>query len=101
MQTNKLYVGNINYNTTPQELEDLFGSYGQVLSVKLIEGKGFGFVEMAGPEEAEEAKGKLDGYEFQGRNLRVDEARPQSNNRERGGGNKRGGRGNFGGNRRF
>ncbi len=95
MQTNKLYVGNLNYETTQDELEDLFKQHGTVISVKLIEGKGFGFVEMATEEEAETVKNALDGSEFNGRNLRVDEARPKAE----GGGGRRPSRGGFGGNR--
>lgn len=100
MQTNKLYVGNLNYNATHQDVEELFANYGTVLHVKLFEGKGFGFVEMSTQEEAEGAKEKLDGSEFKGRNLRVDEARPRDD--RRGGGGGRGGRGGgYGGGRRY
>ncbi len=97
MQTNKLYVGNLSYNATHQDVEELFSNYGTVLSVKLIEGKGFGFVEMSNQADAENAKKKLDGSEFKGRNIRVDEARPQTERR----GSGRGGRGSFGGGRRY
>lgn len=75
MQGNKLYVGNLSYSVTEQELNDVFSNYGQVESVKIIEGRGFGFVEMASQQDAEKAKEKLDGYELKGRNLRVNEAR--------------------------
>lgn len=75
MQGNKLYVGNLNYSVTEQELDELFSKYGEVSSVKIIEGRGFGFVEMASQNEAEKAKDSLDGYELKGRNLRVNEAR--------------------------
>jgi RNA recognition motif-containing protein len=75
MQGNKLYVGNLSYSMTEQELNDVFSNYGQVESVKIIEGRGFGFVEMASQQDAEKAKEKLDGYELKGRNLRVNEAR--------------------------
>lgn len=99
MQTNKLYVGNLNYNATHQDVEDLFSDYGTVVHVKLIEGKGFGFVEMSSQEEAEGAKEKLDGSDFKGRSLRVDEARPQTDRRGGGGGGGggRGGRRGSGG----
>jgi RNA recognition motif-containing protein len=76
MQGNKLYVGNLNYAVTNDELVELFSSYGKVENVNIIEGKGFGFVEMSNQAEAEEAKTALNGTEFRGRNLRVDEARP-------------------------
>lgn len=91
MQTNNLYVGNLNYNTTQQDVEELFSNYGTVLSVKLFERKGFGFVEMSTQVEAESAKEKLDGAEFKGRNLRVDEARPRTDRRSGGRGGRRGG----------
>jgi RNA recognition motif-containing protein len=83
MQSNKLYVGNLNYAVTNEELTELFSNYGQVESVKIIEGKGFGFVEMGNQSEAETAKEKLDGSEFKGRSLRVNEAKPRSNSPKR------------------
>jgi RNA recognition motif-containing protein len=83
MQSNKLYVGNLNYAVTNEELTELFSNYGQVESVKIIEGKGFGFVEMANQSEAETAKEKLDGSEFKGRSLRVNEAKPRDNSHKR------------------
>ncbi len=76
MKGNKLYVGNLNYATTNEKLQGLFGQYGTVSSVKIIEGKGFGFVEMSSEQEAEAAKNALNGTEFDGRNIKVDEARP-------------------------
>ena len=79
MQGNKLYVGNLNYAVVNDELAELFSNYGEVKSVNIIEGKGFGFVEMSSQAEAEEAKTALNGTEFRGRNLRVDEARPPKN----------------------
>ena len=97
MQTNKLYVGNLNYSTTHQDVEDLFANHGTVLNVKLIEGKGFGFVEMSSQEEAEAVKEKLDGTDFKGRNLRVAEARPQTDRRGGGGGGRGGSGGRRGG----
>lgn len=95
MQSNKLYVGNLSYDTTYDELNELFSSYGEVNHVKIIEGKGFGFVEMSSQEEAEKAKEELDGQEFKGRNLRVDEARPQAPRRGGGRGRGGGGRGGY------
>jgi len=79
MQGSKLYVGNLNYNVTNEELKQLFSQYGEVKSLNIIEGKGFAFVEMASPVEAEKASAALNGFEFKGRNLRVDEARPPRN----------------------
>jgi RNA recognition motif-containing protein len=77
MQGSKLYVGNLTYSVTDEQLEKLFSQYGQVKEVNLIGSKGFGFVEMATTEEAEKAKEALDGYTFEGRNMKVDEARPK------------------------
>ncbi len=76
MQGNKLYVGNLGYSITSQQLEELFSEHGQVREVKIIEGKGFGFVEMSNREEAEKAKEALDGSDYKGLTLKVDEARP-------------------------
>jgi len=79
MQGSKLYVGNLSYSATNEELEELCASHGEVKSVNIIQGKGFGFVEFASPEEAEKAKEALNGVDFKGRTLRVDEARPPRN----------------------
>ena len=76
MQGSKLYVGNLNYSTTTQELEELFAQHGEVKQVNIIEGRGFGFVEMSNPSEAEKAKEALNGSDCKGRSLKVDEARP-------------------------
>ena len=83
MQGSKLYVGNLNYSATEEELKELFGSYGEVKEVNIIGGRGFGFVEMSSPAEAEKAKEGLDSTDFKGRNLRVDEARPARNRQHR------------------
>ena len=74
----KLYIGNLNYTASMEEVEELFTKYGSVESIKIIERKGFGFVEMSTQAEAEEAKEKLDGFIFKGRRLRVNEAKPQT-----------------------
>jgi len=76
MQGSKLYVGNLSYGITSQQLEKLFADHGEVREVKIIEGKGFGFVEMSTQAEAIKAKEALDGFDFEGRPLKVDEARP-------------------------
>ncbi|MFH1009615.1 MAG: RNA-binding protein [bacterium] len=76
MQGNRLYVGNLSYTATSEQLEELFGQFGTVKQVNVIEGKGFGFVEMSSAKEAESAKAALDGSDFGGRTIRVDEARP-------------------------
>ena len=85
MQGNKLYVGNFSYSVTKEELEKLFSSYGEVKEVNVIEGKGFGFVEMSSPSEAEKAKEALNGSDHKGRTLKVDEARPPRTRRHEGG----------------
>ena len=77
MQGNKLYVGNLSYSVTNVQLEKLFSTQGQVQTANVIGDKGFGFVEMKDSSEAEKAKEALDGTTFEGRNLKVNEARPQ------------------------
>jgi len=74
--TNKLYVGNLSYQTTEDELREAFSVYGRVLSVRIIEGRGFGFVEMESIEAAGRAKLGLNETELRGRTIRVDDARP-------------------------
>jgi len=94
MSTN-IYVGNLSFKTTEQDLEELFGQYGEVTRVNIIQdretgrSRGFGFVEMES-EGASEAIEALDGNEFDGRNLRVNVASERTNNRPRrgGGGNR-------------
>jgi RNA recognition motif-containing protein len=83
MQGSKLYVGNIPYSATNEQLQELFAQYGSVTQVNIIQGKGFGFVEMASPAEAEKAKEALNGTDFQGRTLRIDEAKPPRNKEPR------------------
>ncbi len=77
MQGNKLYVGNLSYSVTDEQLTELFSGHGTVKEANVIGNKGFGFVEMTDAEEAEKAKEALDGTEFEGRTLKVDEARPR------------------------
>ena len=95
----KLYVGNLSFNTSDQDLSALFGEIGTVQSTNIIQdretgrSRGFGFVEMASKEEGEKAIASLHGKEIDGRELKVNEAKPQEN---RGGGGG-GGRGNYGG----
>ena len=98
----KLFVGNLSFNTTPADLESLFGQAGEVASVNVIadkfsgQSRGFGFVEMASQAEAQTAIERFNGYELQGRALTVNEAKPQAprggGGRSFGGGNDRGGR---------
>jgi RNA recognition motif-containing protein len=94
MSFQKLYVGNLNYKTTEETLKGLFAQFGEVTSVNILQGRGFGFVEMATPEAAQEAKGKLNGTDFDGRKLIVNDARPRAErpNTERrpGGGERKG-----------
>ena len=94
----KLYVGNLSFDTTQQDLEKLFAEIGTVTSTNIIEDRetgrprGFGFVEMSSKEEGQNAISQLNGKEVDGRQLKVNEAKPQEN---RGGGG--GGRGGYGG----
>ena len=80
MANNKIYVGNINYKTTEDELQDLFKDYGEVKSVNIIvdrysgQSKGFGFVEMESSDAATAAISALNEQEFGGRRLRINEA---------------------------
>jgi RNA recognition motif-containing protein len=96
----RLYVGNLTYDTTEDNLVELFSEFGEVLSAQIIidrdtnRSRGFGFVEMSGG--AEEAASALNGQAFKGRNLTVNEARPRE---ERGGGGSGGGGGGGGGGR--
>ena len=83
MQGSKLYVGNLNYTVTNEQLEELFSSHGKVQSANVIGNKGFGFVELSDNTEAEKAKEALDGTSFEGRTLKVDEALPQRPRTER------------------
>ena len=83
MQGSKLYVGNLSYSVTNEQMEELFANYGEVKQVNIIEGRGFGFVEMSNQSEAEKAKEGLDGSDFKGRALKVDEARPPRSGQRR------------------
>lgn len=82
METSRLYVGNLTYSVTEEDLKDLFSGYGEVKSVKIIGDKGFGFVEMTTTEAAEKARDALNGTVFVGRTLRVEEAQPPRPRRE-------------------
>ena len=83
----KLYVGNLNFQTQEHELRDLFGQHGEVVSANVItdretgRSRGFGFVEMATEEAARSAESALDGQEFDGRQLKVNEAKPRNDRR--------------------
>lgn len=88
----RLFVGGLPYETTNQQLEELFVQAGTVESATVItdrysgRGKGFGFVEMATEEEAKKAIEMFNGYSFNGRSIVVNEARPQEDRGNRGGG---------------
>jgi RNA recognition motif-containing protein len=88
----KLFVGNLSFETTSDEIRDLFSEVGPVESCQVItdrdtgRSKGFGFVEMNSKAEANSAKEKFDGQELHGRALKVDEAKPKVDSRSNGGG---------------
>jgi len=88
----KLYVGNLSSSTTEEALHQAFGSHGEVSSVNIVkdkytgESRGFGFVEMFTKAEAQAAISSLNGTELDGRTLKVNEARPRSDDRGGGGG---------------
>src|ERR1700689_1725882 len=102
----KLYVGNLSFDTTENDLQDLFQQHGPVSEVNFItyrmsgRSRGFGFVTMATPEGAEAAIAALAGKEIQGRALTVNEARPREDRAPGGGGGRSGGGGGGGGQRR-
>ncbi len=84
MNGTKLYVGNLSYSVTNEELKELFSQYGEVRQANVIEGKGFGFIEMADAEITEKAMKALNGTDFKGRALRIEEAKPQKPRQSRG-----------------
>jgi cold-inducible RNA-binding protein len=106
-----IFVGNLDFNTSEDELRNLFSTYGQVDRVSIMtdrdtgRSRGFGFVEMTNPEDGEKAIAAINGTQINGRTLNVNEARPKveragGGGRDRGGpGGGRGGRGGGGGGR--
>jgi RNA recognition motif-containing protein len=100
----KLYVGNLSYNTTGSDLEQLCAAHGNVTSAEVIQdretgrSKGFGFVQMGSDDEAQGAITALNGRDLDGRNLTVNEAKPREARPRSGGG---GGYGGTGGNGRY
>ena len=101
--TKKLYVGNLSYGTTVEELKKLFSEVGPVVSATIImdratgQSKGFGFVEMDSVKAAQDAIAKYNNYEMNRRNITVSEARPPKENGGGGGGYGGGSRGGGGG----
>jgi len=92
---NKLFVGNLSFNTTENDLQDTFAAHGTVTETNLMmdratgRSRGFGFVTMSSPDEAQKAMDALNGAQLDGRGLTVNVARPKA---ERTGGDFRGGR---------
>ena len=86
---NKLYVGNLSYQTQEADLREQFTQYGEVVSANLItdrdtgRSRGFAFVEMSSSEEAQRAQEALNGHELDGRQLKVNEAKPREDNQRR------------------
>jgi RNA recognition motif-containing protein len=101
----KLYVGNLSFQTSSDDLQQLFAQAGTVESASVVEdretgrSRGFGFVEMSSSEEGQAAIQQFNGKEFNGRNLTVNEARPRENRGGGGGGGRGGGGYGGGGNR--
>lgn len=76
MESHKLYIGNLKHSMTDDELRDVFSGFGELKEVKLIRDRGFGFVTYKTLEGAERAREAMAGKEFEGRTLRVEDARP-------------------------
>jgi cold-inducible RNA-binding protein len=99
----KLFVGNVSFNTTENDLHDAFSAHGTVTEANLMvdrasgRPRGFAFVTMATPEEAQKAIEAMNGAALDGRNLTVNEARPKEERSGGGGGRFQGGRGAGGG----
>ena len=99
----KLYVGNLSFDTSSQDLETMFAEAGTVQSASIVEdrdtgrSRGFGFVEMSSKEEAQAAISSFDGKDLDGRNIKVNEAKPRENRSGGGGGGYGGGGNNRGG----
>jgi len=104
MSTSKLFVGNLSFNTTENDLQDAFAAHGTVVETNLMmdrvsgRPRGFGFVTMSTPEEAQAAIDKLNGASIDGRALTVNVAKPREERGSSGGGGRpSGGRGGYGG----
>jgi len=102
----KLYVGNLSFDMTDEELGEAFSEFGEIVSAVVVKdrvsgrSRGFGFVEFTREESAQNAKEAMNGKDFKGRTLRVDEARDQRRNRS-GEGRNRSGDSGYGRRRRF
>jgi RNA recognition motif-containing protein len=83
MQGKTLYVGNLSSTVNRNSLVDLFSGYGSVVEVKIIGSNAFGFIEMSSQEEAEEARKSLQGYNLEGKELKVGEARQKNYQKSR------------------
>ena len=96
-----IYVGNLSYQVTSQEITSVFAEYGTVKRVHLptdretSRPRGFGFVEMSTDAEEDAAITALDGAQWMGRDLKVNKAKPREDKDNRGGGNRRGGGGRY------
>ena len=111
--SNKLYVGNLSFRVTSEDLQEHFSTAGAVESANVVmdretgRSRGFGFVEMADEDAANAAIAQFNGQEYDGRNMVVNEARPREDSRNGGGGRRNsyggggGGRGNYGGSDRW
>ena len=103
MANTKLFVGNLSWNVTDAQLNELFAPHGEVLSAQVIQdratgrSKGFGFVEFSSQEAAEAAIAAINGKEIDGRRLNVNVAKPREDRGGGGGGGGGGGRGGYGG----
>ena len=91
MQSSNLYVGNISYSVTSEDLKELFSSHGKVKEAKVIGDRGFAFVEMETVEDAAKAIEALNDTEHDGRTIKVNEAKPREDNRGSRGGSGGGG----------
>lgn len=105
--SNKLYVGNLSFRVTSEDLHDHFATAGTVESANVVfdretgRSRGFGFVEMASEDDANSAIAQFNGTEYDGRNMVVNEARPREDRGSGGGGGRRGGGGGYGGGGRW
>ena len=92
-----IYVGNLSFDVTEQDLRQAFEAFGEVTSANIIsdkftgQSKGFGFIEMSAKEQAQAAIAGMNGKEMKGRALNVNEARPRNDNRTGGSGGRRSG----------